>query len=38
MNVGADRLPSVGAVGLESIAIVATNSKCLSSFTKTYTP
>ena len=36
MNIGADRLPSVGAVGLESIAIVATNSKCLSSFEKTY--
>lgn len=36
MNVGADRLPSVGAVGLESIAIVATNSKCLASFEKTY--
>ena len=38
MNVGSDRLPSVGVVGLESIAIVATNSKCLASFEKTYTP
>lgn len=38
MNVGTDRKPSVALWGVESLAVVCTNTKALASFEKTVTP